>query len=188
MSSNNFGAARRNDRDGGVFAAPVFDVAATVITSDSIKIGWSPGSSLTTSYYVYGRRTINSRDLPTGSYVLLQNSTATTCQVNNLASGSFYTFSVHAVTSAWVDGNQAVFTFQTTALSGQEGTLAPGGTCPPCCCMHGPLCVDWVLTRRTLVLPCITPRPVRKCGLLFPVQWSACKRGSLLASLRPLWS
>jgi len=98
-----------------------------VTTSDSIKIIWIAGSALTSSYLVYGRRTINSRDLAPGNYTLLQNSTATSCQITNLASGSFYTFSVHALTASGVDGNQAEFTFQTTALSGQEGTLPPGG-------------------------------------------------------------
>ena len=108
--------------------APIFNVANTVVTTDSIKISWSPGSSLTRSYLVYGKRTINSRDLPASTYQLLQNSTATTCQVLNLASGSFYTFRVHAITATGVDGNQAEFTFQTTAAAGQEGTLPPGGT------------------------------------------------------------
>ena len=107
--------------------APIFNVANTVVTTDSIKISWSPGSSLTRSYLVYGKRTINSRDLPASTYQLLQNSTATTCQVLNLASGSFYTFRVHAITATGVDGNQAEFTFQTTAAAGQEGTLPPGG-------------------------------------------------------------
>jgi hypothetical protein len=115
-------------------AAPVFNVANTVITTDSITLRWSPGSAFTVSYLVYGRRAINSRDLAAGSYTLLQTGPATSCAVTNLASGTFYTFRVHAITAAGIDSNQAEFTFQTAAIAGGAGTLPPGGTpaLPPC--------------------------------------------------------
>jgi serine/threonine protein kinase len=109
-------------------------VAQTVITSDSITINWSAGSSLTASFLVYGRRLVNSRDLDPGNFTLLQNSSATSCRVGNLASGSFYTFRVQAISGDGSNTNAAEFTFQTASVLGGQGTLPPGGTWRGC--MH----------------------------------------------------
>ena len=108
-----------------MFPAAVFNVANTVISANSIQFSWSAGSSLTKSYLIYGQRASSSRDLPVGNWTLLQNSTSTSCTVNNLASGAFYTFSVHSITEFGQDSNQAAYSFQTTSTS--SGANVPEG-------------------------------------------------------------
>jgi hypothetical protein len=112
-----------------VGAAPVYNVLGTVVTATSITLRWAAGSVLTRTFRVYGRRTINSRDLPVGNNTLLQESTATVCAVTGLASGSFYTFTIVGVGAKGQESSGAEFTFQTASLAGQDGTLPPGGTC-----------------------------------------------------------
>ena len=108
-----------------MFPAAVFNVANTVISANSIQFSWSAGSSLTKSYLIYGQRASSSRDLPVGNWTLLQNSTRTSCTVGSLASGAFYTFSVHSITDTGEDSNQAAYSFQTTSTS--SGASVPEG-------------------------------------------------------------
>ena len=99
----------------------------TQVTTDTITIKWAKGSPLTTSFNVYGKRTINSRDLDVGVFSPLQNSTATSCQVTSLASGAFYTFVVYAVRFDGVVSSSNEITIQTTSQSSASATLPPGG-------------------------------------------------------------
>ena len=106
----------------------MFNLAATVATVDSIKFTWAPGSSLTAAYLIYVKRVTNTRDYSTSNFTLLANTTSTTYLASGLASGSFYTFLVNAVTAAGEVNNQVQFTFQTQAAAGQ-GQLPEGCTC-----------------------------------------------------------
>jgi len=112
----------------GHATAPKFNVANTVTTKDSITIFWEKGSALTASFLVYGRRlALSRRDIGTGNYTLLLNSTATSYKAEGLASGATYEFSVHAVTADGVANNQASFTFQTLSVADNQA-LPDGGT------------------------------------------------------------
>ena len=108
--------------------APVFNLAATVATVDSIKFTWAPGSSLTASYLIYVKRVTNTRDYSASNFTLLANTTSTSFTASSLASGTFYTFLVSAVTATGEVNNQVQFTFQTQAAAGQ-GQLPEGCTC-----------------------------------------------------------
>ena len=107
----------------------MFNLAATVATVDSIKFQWAPGSSLTAAYLVYVKRVTNTRDYSTANFTLLANTTTTTYTASGLASGTFYTFVVNAVTASGEVNNQVQFTFQTQAAAGQ-GQLPEGCTWP----------------------------------------------------------
>ena len=97
-----------------------------VLTKTSITIGWKAGSSLTSTYEVYGYRASSRRDLSVGTPQLLQNSTATSITVSSLASGSFYTFTIYGKTASGSNQNVATATFQTLASS-DSTTLPDGG-------------------------------------------------------------
>jgi len=111
-----------------VLAAPVFSVGETVTTKDSITIKWQQGSEYTDYFLVYGRRIMTARrDLPTGNFTLLMNSTSNTYTATSLASGATYEFSIHAVTADGISTNHATFTFQTTSVA-ENQEFPPGGT------------------------------------------------------------
>jgi hypothetical protein len=115
----------------GRWAAPVVNATTAVSTLNSIKFSWRAGSSLTAYFLVYGRRASNSRELPTDSWTLLQNSTSTELTATSLTSGAVYTFKVTAVSPSGESLSTTSYSFQTASIT-NAGATPEGSTCRRC--------------------------------------------------------
>ena len=112
------------------YPAPVFNVSSAIVSENSIAFSWSAGSQLSQSFLVYGQRLSNNRrDTITGNVTLLQNSTSTAYQANDLLAGTTYLFGVAAVAPDGNTASVATYSFQTRATSGQQ--VLPGDGAGP---------------------------------------------------------